>query len=147
MPYWHIFAPEDAFTDQDKQELSESITSLYVDFVNLPKFYVVVLFQPLPQNTLYVGAKPANNFVRIVVDHIARRVEGAELRALCMEVIEAKLAPWIRDRGYDWEVHVDETPADLWRTQGLVPPPAGSDAERMWAEKNEAIPYELASVN
>ena len=41
-----------------------------------------------------------------------------------MTVAEEKLAPFIKERGYDWEIHIDETPMDLWRTQGLVPPPA-----------------------
>jgi phenylpyruvate tautomerase PptA (4-oxalocrotonate tautomerase family) len=148
MPLWQVFTPENAYTDEDKEALAESITSMYTDFVNLPKFYVVVIFEPLPANSIYVGGKPANNFVRIFVDHIARRIDGQpELQALCMQLIESKIAPWVRDRGYDWEVHVDETPPALWRTQGLVPPAAGSDGERLWAEKNRAVPYELTPAS
>lgn len=148
MPFWQVFAPENAFTDEDKEALSASITSMYTDFVNLPKFYVVVAFHPQAPNSLYVGGKPANNFVRILVDHIARRIEGQpELQALCMQIIESKIAPWVRDRGYDWEVHVDETPAELWRTQGLTPPAAGSDGERLWAEANRAVPWDLSTAS
>jgi hypothetical protein len=99
----------------------------------------------MPANTMYVGGKPANNFVRVVVDHIARQMDNAELRGLCMTVIEEKLAPFVKDRGYDWEVHIDETPIDLWRTQGLIPPPPYSDAEKLWAKENRAVPYELSS--
>ena len=69
MPFWQVFVPENAFTDEDKEALAESITSMYTDFVNLPKFYVVVQFHANPENSLYVGGKPANNFVRILVDH------------------------------------------------------------------------------
>jgi phenylpyruvate tautomerase PptA (4-oxalocrotonate tautomerase family) len=145
VPYWEIFAPEDAFTPQDREQLSEAITSIYVDYVNLPKFYVVVLFKETPANTMYVGGKAANNFVRVVVDHIARQMDTAEMRALCMTVIEQKLAPFVKDRGYDWEVHLDETPMDLWRTQGLVPPLPESDMEKLWARENRPIPYELAA--
>lgn len=145
MPYWEIFAPDSAFTPQDKEQLSEAITSIYVDYVNLPKFYVVVLFKDMPANTMYVGGKAANNFVRIVVDHIARQMDAAEMRALCMTVIEQQLAPFVKDRGYDWEIHLDETPIDLWRTQGLVPPAPESDMERLWAKENRPIPYELAA--
>jgi 4-oxalocrotonate tautomerase family enzyme len=145
MPYWEIFTPENAFTAEDKEQLSEAITSIYVDYVNLPPFYVVVLFKDMPANTMYVGGKAANNFVRVVVDHIARQMDTAEMRALCMTVIEQKLAPFVKDRGYDWEVHLDETPMDLWRTQGLVPPLPESDMEKLWARENRPIPYELAA--
>ncbi|MFG2730529.1 tautomerase family protein [Streptomyces canus] len=146
MPYWEIFTPENAFTPEDKEQLSEAITSIYTDTVNLPKFYVVVLFKDMPANTMYVGGKPANNFVRIRVDHIARQLEGAEIRAFCMAIIEEKLAPFVKERGYDWEVHLDETPMDLWRTQGLIPPSAESDMEKLWAKENRPVPYEVAAT-
>lgn len=146
MVYWEVFAPEGAFTPRDREQLSEAITSIYANYVNLPKFYVVVLSKDMPANTMYVGGKAANNFVRIVVDHIARQMETAEMRAVCMTVIEQKLAPFVKDRGYDWEVHLDETPTDLWRMQGLVPPPPESDMKKLWAGENRPIPYELAAV-
>jgi len=143
MPYWEIFTPENAFTPEDKEQLSERITSIYVDYANLPKFYVVVLFKDMPANTMYVGGKANNNFIRIRTDHIARQMDDPAVRKLCMEVIEEKLAPFVKDRGYDWEVHIDETPMDLWRTQGLVPPPPESDIEKLWAKENRPVPYEL----
>jgi phenylpyruvate tautomerase PptA (4-oxalocrotonate tautomerase family) len=147
MPYWEIFTPESAFTPEDKEQLSKRITSLYTDYAyDLPKFYVVVLFKDMPANTMYVGGKANNNFIRIRVDHIARQMDDPELRFLCMEVIEEKLAPFVKERGYDWEVHIDETPMDLWRVQGLVPPPPESDIEKLWARENQPVPYEqLAS--
>jgi hypothetical protein len=61
-----------------------------------------------------------------------------------MAVIEEKLAPLVKERGYDWEVHIDETPTDLWRVQGLVPPPPESSTERLWAKENKPTPYEMA---
>ncbi|MDX3452055.1 tautomerase family protein [Streptomyces sp. ME02-8801-2C] len=145
MPYWEIFAPENAYTPEDREQLSERITSLYVDYANLPKFYVVILFQDVPENTMYVGGKAATNFVRIRVNHVARQMVDPELRFTCMEVIGEKLAPFVKDRGYDWEIHIDESPMDLWRTQGLVPPPPESDVEKLWAKENRAIPHEVAS--
>ena len=145
MPYWEIFTPENAFTPEDKEQLSEAITSIYVDYVNLPRFYVVVLFKDMPKETMYVGGKANNNFVRIRLDHIARQMETAEVRALMMTVAEEKLAPFIKERGYDWEIHIDETPMDLWRTQGLVPPPAESDMEKLWAKENRPVPYDVAA--
>lgn len=144
MPLWQIFAPKDAFNDNDKEQLSQRITSVYVDYGKLPAFYVVIVFHEAPANTIYVGGKAANNFVRVLVDHVARQMDGAEVRAACMALIEEKLAPLVKDRGYDWEVHIDETPMDLWRTQGLVPPPPESDMEKLWAKENKPIPYEIA---
>ena len=143
MPYWEIFTPENAFTPKDKEQLSERITSLYVDYADLPKFYVVVLFKDMPANTMYVGGKAHDNFIRIRLDHIARQMDDPAVRKLCMEVIEEKLAPFVKDRGYDWEVHIDETAMDLWRVQGLVPPPPDSDIEKLWAKENRPVPYEL----
>ena len=146
MPYWEIFTPEHAFTKEDKEQLSAAITSIYVDHVNLPPFYVVMLFKEMPANTMYVGGKANNNFVRIRTDHIARQMDNDEIRAACMAIIEEKLAPFVKDRGYDWEVHIDETPKDLWRIQGLTPPPEDSDVERLWATENRAIPYDMAAI-
>jgi phenylpyruvate tautomerase PptA (4-oxalocrotonate tautomerase family) len=144
MPLWDIFIPENAYTEQDKEQLSEAITSIYVDYVNLPKFYVVVVFHEKPANSMYVGGREVNNFVRIRVDHFARQLDTAEERALCMGVIEEKLAPFVKDRRLNWEVHIDETPMDLWRIQGLVPPLPESEAEKLWAQENKPVPYEMA---
>jgi phenylpyruvate tautomerase PptA (4-oxalocrotonate tautomerase family) len=144
MPLWDIFIPENAYTEQDKEQMSEAITSIYVDYVNLPKFYVVVVFHEKPANSMYVGGRATNSFVRIRVDHFARQLDTAEERALCMAVIEEKLAPFVKDRGFDWEVHIDETPMDLWRVQGLVPPLPESETENLWAQENKPVPYEMA---
>jgi phenylpyruvate tautomerase PptA (4-oxalocrotonate tautomerase family) len=145
MPYWQIFAPANTFTEQDREQLSAAITSIYVTYVELPAFYVVVLFHDTPQNSIYVGGKAHNNFVRVRIDHIARQMDNAEIRAACMAAVEEALAPFVKDRGYDWEVHIDETPMDLWRTQGLVPPGPYTDMEQLWAAENRAIPYELSA--
>ena len=35
---------------------------------------------------------------------------------LCLDACptDALIAPYVRDRGYDWEVTINEVPADLW---------------------------------
>jgi len=43
----------------------------------------------------------------------------------------------------EWEHHIYETPRDLWRIQGLDPPPQFSDAEKLWIEKNKPVSYHL----
>jgi len=142
MPYWEIFTPENAFSEEDKLGLTRDLTKVYVDFVNLPEFYVVIRFQEMPENTMYVGGKPKNNFVRIVVDHIARQMDDPEFRKLAMAVFEDTIAPYVRDRGFDWEIHFDETAIDLWRVQGLIAPPENSDMEKLWARENRPVPYD-----
>jgi phenylpyruvate tautomerase PptA (4-oxalocrotonate tautomerase family) len=139
-----IFAPPNAFTETDKEQLSEAITSMYVDYAGLPEFYVVVIFHEQRDHSVYVGGKVTKNFVRIRVDHFARQLDTAESRAACMAVMEEKLAPLVKERGFDWEVQIDETPMDLWRVQGLVPPLPNSEMEHVWAKENRPIPYEVA---
>jgi phenylpyruvate tautomerase PptA (4-oxalocrotonate tautomerase family) len=143
MPCWEMFVPEKSYEDEDKARLSEAITSIYVDYAGLPEFYVVVIFHEKAPNSIYVGGKAANNFVRIRIDHNVPQMDTAEVRAACMAVIEEKVAPFVKERGFDWEVHIDETPIDLWRIQGLVPPPPESEVERLWAKENRPIPYEM----
>jgi len=155
MPFWEIYTPKDAFTDEDKEALTQGITSIYYDLVDLPKFYVVVVFHEMPRNSIYVGGEAANNFIRIRVDHIARAMNedmivngmpagsftSEQIRAYFHNLAEEMLAPFVKERGYDWEIHVDETPEDLWRVQGLVPPPGESDFERLWRKENRPVPY------
>jgi 4-oxalocrotonate tautomerase family enzyme len=146
MPYWEIYTPENAYTDEDKEQFATAITQACVDFVNIPPFYVVIRFHEMSANTMYVGGKPQTSFVRVVVDTIARQMETPEIRFLVMAAMEAALAPFVKDRGFDWEIHVDETPMDLWRVHGLVPPPAESDVEKLWAKENRPVPYGVATA-
>lgn len=143
MPYWKILTPVGAYSDEDKQALSDSITDLYVDAVNLPRFYVVVAFEEVPAGSFYIGGKVHTNFVRVVIDHIARQIDTPQLQEACMDWIEMVLEPFVKERGFDWEVHVDETPIELWRTQGLVPPEPYSEQEMQWAKDNKPTPYEV----
>jgi len=74
-------------------------------------------------------------------------METPEILLLCMAAIEATLAPFVKDRGYDWEIHLDETPMDRWRVQGLIPPPAESDIEKLWSKENRPIPYDVSTTS
>lgn len=64
-----------------------------------------------------------------------------QLRADFHEKVEEVLVPFVKERGYDWEIHVDETPEDLWRVQGLVPPPGWSEFKELWRKENRPVPY------
>jgi|SRR3954453_21175118 hypothetical protein len=141
MPLWHLYTPVGAYSAEDKKALSAALMGPYVD-AGLPKFYVNVLFHEMPEGDFFIGAEPRNNFVRLVGEHIARHLPTTELRRAAMKRVEAKIAPFVKDRGYDWEIHVDETPFDFWQVQGLVPPRASSEAEKLWARENRPVPYE-----
>src|SRR4051794_26281162 len=73
MPMWQVYYSEGAYTGEDKQEFAEAITGLYTQF-NLPAFYVTALFHELPADTFYIGGEQASGYIRIWVDHIARRI-------------------------------------------------------------------------
>jgi phenylpyruvate tautomerase PptA (4-oxalocrotonate tautomerase family) len=138
MPLWKIYHPVGAFTVEDKEKLAERITNLYA---RLPKFYVGVIFQEVPLHSFFIGGKPVDNFVRIWVDHIARTLPSAEAKEHWIKISDEAIAPFIKDRGYDWEFHIDETPFDLWSIQGLRPPPANSEHEKRWVAENKPTPY------
>ena len=146
MPYWEIFSPQDAYDSKDKEAFSKAITDACVSFVQIPEFYVVVRFQEYAADEMYVGGKAQDNFVRVVTDTIARQMEVKEIRMAVMDAIEQAMVPFVKDRGFDWEIHLDETPMDLWRVNGIIPPPAYSEIEQLWAKENRPSPYDYDSV-
>jgi phenylpyruvate tautomerase PptA (4-oxalocrotonate tautomerase family) len=149
MPFWTIYAPEGAYTNEQKQAFTESITQIYVDFAALPRFYVVVAFHEYTTGGLWVGAKPVDNVVRVWIDHIARRMPDDDgFREMAMQAFEDAIEPHVKDRGFNWEIHIDETPLQLWRVNGITPPPAESAAEKQWDLDNRPSPWvaELAAL-
>jgi phenylpyruvate tautomerase PptA (4-oxalocrotonate tautomerase family) len=140
MPLWNIYHPLNAFSADDKQALAVRISDLYT---KLPRFYVGVVFQEVASDSFYIGGKPADNFVRISIDHIARSLPTPQAKAWWIAQCDEALAPFVRDRGYRWEFHIDETPFDIWSVQGLRPPPADSEAEKRWKFENKPTPYAL----
>ena len=139
MPLWKIYHPAGKFSSDDKQAIAERITSIYRI---LPKFYVGVVFQEVAKDSFYVGGEPADDFVRVWVDHIARSFKDEETKERFLNACNRLLAPFIPERGLRWEMHVDETPFSLWSIQGLRPPLPDSPAEKRWIAENSATPYE-----
>lgn len=138
MPLWKIYTPANAFTPEDKKGIAQALTGLYGRV--MPRFYVGVVFQEVSADNFYIGGEPTDRFVRIWVDHIARTFQSEEARVGFFKRVNALLAPWIADRGYDWELHVDETPFDLWTIQGYFPPREGTEDEKRWMAENRASP-------
>ena len=143
MPLWKVYHPENAYTAEDKKAFAERITSLYAA-IPIPKFYVVVVFEDMPPATVFVGGEEHNNFVRIKIDQIARTLPGPVIREWWTHKLGEMVAPYVAERGYDWEISVDETPFDLWSLQGEIAPPFESVAEKRWVAENKASPYSQA---
>jgi phenylpyruvate tautomerase PptA (4-oxalocrotonate tautomerase family) len=140
MPLWNVYHPVGVYSEEEKREFAGRVTSLY-EAGGLPRFYVVVLFQEVDRGSFYVGGQPVDDRVRVAIDHIARHYADAAGKGSARKRIGAVIQPFAARKGLRWEVHVDETPRDLWMIDGLVPPPSGSDAEKLWAKENRAIPY------
>ena len=136
MPLWNIYHPPGAYSAEDKQAIAQALTGVYGRV--MPKFYVGVVFQEIAPDSFFVGGEPAKKFVRISVDHIARTFQSDERRVGFFKLINKLLTPWIEDRGFDWEMHVDETPFDYWTIQGHFPPREGTEDEKRWMAENRA---------
>ena len=143
MPLWKVYHPVGAFTAEDKKNLAKQVTEVYAS-IPIPKFYVVFIFEEVAKDSCFVGGELNNKFVRFKVDHIARTLPGQVLREWWIRTLDAVIAPYVKDRGYDWEISVDETPFDLWSLQGELAPPFESVAEKRWVKENKASPYTLA---
>jgi len=137
MPLWKIYHPENAFTEQDKKSIAEGLTAIYP----LPKFYVGVVFEQIPKHSFYIGGEPADDFVRIWVDHIARQMDNDAIKERFFAAVNKLFTPFTTDRGLRWELHVDETPFSLWRIQGLRPPLPNTPAEKKWRDENRPSDY------
>ncbi|MEU6430332.1 tautomerase family protein [Microbispora sp. NPDC046973] len=141
MPLWTVHHTPGIFTDEEKRQLASRIADHY-EQVGLPRFYVVTLFHETRPEDFHVGGEPTSAGVRIAIDHIARSNPDRESRRRTATWIKGMLRPFLeRHAGLHWEFHVDETSEDLWMINGIAPPPAGSDAERLWAASNATSPY------
>jgi len=141
MPLWTIHHTPGIFSEEEKHQLASRITDHY-ERIGLPRFYVVTIFNETRPGDFYVGGEPTPVGVRILIDHIARQSTDKESREQITRWIKRILHPYMeKHEGLHWEFHADETSEDLWMINGLVPPPARSEAEQAWALANAASPY------
>lgn len=140
MPLWHVYHPVDAYSAEQKRRFAADVTEFYTR-AGLPKFYVVTLFHDIPESSFLVGGEPSDNTVRVVIEHIARHLTDPDRRKKSAEALNRLLAPHTLDRGLHCEFHIDETPQDQWMIDGMWPPPARSEAERLWVRENRPVAY------
>lgn len=138
MPLWTIYHPADAFSDDDKQKIAAQVTDIYAPF--MPRFYVGIVFNAVAPTDFFIGGEPRDNFVRLVLEHIAREFPDTRAGQRFIDKVNQVIAPFIKDRGLDWEIHIDETPFDLWSINGFYPPRQGTPDEERWITENRASP-------
>jgi phenylpyruvate tautomerase PptA (4-oxalocrotonate tautomerase family) len=155
MPLWQLFVPEDAYTADDKLELGKRITGIYSDnFGDLPRFYTTVIFHELkPESFLVGGELRDSKFVQIAIVHAARTTEEVaermgipvtDLEQAFLKMVGELLRPYVADRGYEWELHVEKAPRETWIIDGMAPPPQWSEDEKRWARENKSSPLVAA---
>jgi phenylpyruvate tautomerase PptA (4-oxalocrotonate tautomerase family) len=138
MPRWLIQHSPNTLTPEEKSQLAQQITQVYVG-VGLPAFYVQVHFTEQPAGTSFIGAEQHSNFVALTIHHLARTMTTDEQRQRFLNRIDSILTPMFEPKGIDWEYYVTEAPRDLWKINGLVPPATGSEEEKVWARENRAV--------
>jgi len=140
MPLWNIHHTKNALSDAEKAELADRVTNIV--YPHLPAFYVGVVFHEHEATNFYIGGKSANHFVRISIDHIARTLPLPEHKADWRSRALKAVGPMFKERGFNWELHVDETPRELWLIQGFIPPKPNTEAEKKWHADNAPSAYE-----
>ncbi|GJJ16040.1 hypothetical protein Clacol_010319 [Clathrus columnatus] len=139
MPLHRIYSPVGTLSSEEKALIAKNLTAVYVER-GLPPFYVDVVFLDIPKDSFYVGGEQ-RTIVRVVSQHLARTTPK-ELYQAILDRVEGAFAPLFRERGLEWEFHIEQHERELWRIQGFNPPPSGSEGEKLWREKNRAVPYE-----
>jgi phenylpyruvate tautomerase PptA (4-oxalocrotonate tautomerase family) len=119
VPLHRIFHTPSIFSATDKNEIAARLTDHYTRH-GLPPFYVVVIFIPVEAENFFVGGQPANKFVRIISQHFARNYTKEEQKETSVNMLEACFAPYVRDRGLDWEIHIEDMDRSTWHENGLV---------------------------
>jgi hypothetical protein len=63
--------------------------------------------------------------VRISIDRIAGRTLPED-REKMLNFLNGHIDPFVADRGFEWELHIDETSPEPCEIQGMSAPPPGS---------------------
>lgn len=139
MPLLHFYHSPKALKQQDKQQIAQAFTDLYATV--LPRFYVNVIFHEIAPQNFFIGGEMVDDFIRVSIDHIARSFNSDEGRQRFLQACQQILSPYIEKSGLRWELHIDETPFDLWIIQGIKPPMPHSEIEQKWRTENKASVY------
>ena len=139
MPLWDFNLTANALTQQEKERLAENITKIYTN-VGLPAFYVAVRFTERQPESSFVGGKKDSNSIHLQIYHLARHFTSDKHKKSFLDRADAVLNPVLEPKNIYWEYFVQESDRDLWKINGLVPPPSGSEMEKNWARLNRPVP-------
>jgi phenylpyruvate tautomerase PptA (4-oxalocrotonate tautomerase family) len=103
MSLHRIYHPPNVFSAEDKQGLAERITALYTS-IGLPAFYVDVIFVSTEKDSFFVGGQAKDKYIRIIIQHFAIQLQNDETKKTIIEKYEKVILPFIKEKGYDWEV-------------------------------------------
>ena|ERR1700761_3332008 len=138
MPLWDIHSSGPLFTDEEKHELAKAITPIYTAG-GIPAFYVRVRFTEDAPNSSFSGGEKDEKFVHLQIYHLARVMTTDKQKKGFLRAADRVLNPIMERKGLDWEYTVNESPRDLWKINGLVPPEANSEMEKEWLRLNRPV--------
>lgn len=143
MPLWDFHSAPGLFTTEDKEHIAKSLTPIYTSS-GIPAFYVRVRFQENQPVNIYSGGESHDKLVLIQVWHLARNMEHNEARERgFLTAVDKVLTPIMEAKGLDWEYFVTESSRDLWKINGMYPPPQYSEEEKEWAKTNRPLKQKL----
>ena len=143
MPVWDCHYPARGLSQQQRQTLANNITRIYTN-LGLPPFYVQVRFHEAAPSSFFVGGQDysstsssSHKDAGIQIIHVARSFDSEESKTKFLHKVDQVLNPVFEGQGWDWEYWVMEGPRELWKINGIVPPPTGSETEKRWFEANK----------
>ncbi|KAL0930560.1 enzyme [Colletotrichum truncatum] len=138
MPVWIFTHSKDAFTPDEKASLASEVTQIYTR-LGLPAFYVNVQFIEMPVHDFYIAGVRRSKFTLITIYHVARRFENESVKVRFLGKVDSILNPKLGAKGMDWEYFIQESPREFWKINGIIPPPTGSDMEKVWFRENKPV--------
>lgn len=140
MPLWTFGHSAGAFTSEEKKDLAQAITNIYAEG-GVPAFYVNVQFIPLAEDDLWYGGHPHPKFTMINIYHVAQNVADFtdEAQKSFLAKVDKVLTPRMTKKGMGWEYFIIEGPRKFWKIDGIVPPPTGSEMEKLWFRHNRPV--------
>lgn len=138
MPVWDFQYAPGLLTEDEKRGLAKAITKIYTT-AGLPAFYVQTRFTEKAPGTQFVGEENGTKYVSIQIVHAARKLDGDRRKTQFLAAADAVLNSVLGPKGVNWEYWIEEVDRDLWKINGLVPPPSGSEMEKEWARRNAPV--------
>ena len=146
MPLWDINYTAGGLSAQQRQSLADAITKIYTT-LGLPPFYVQVRFRESAPTSLFVGGQDyssttgtnSQKHLSVQIVHVARSFDSETAKQRFLTKVDRVLNPLLDGKGWNWEYWVMEGPRELWKINGLVPPPTGSEMEKKWYKANRPL--------